>query len=90
VVVVVTTLLTPQALPQDDLAALYRLRWQAALDLSARKSALGMDVLRGKTPEMVRQALWRYMLAYNLSRTVLAPAAASAGLLPRTLSCTGA
>lgn len=90
VFVVVTTLLNPKAFTKADLAELSRLRGHAELDLRALKSALGMDVLRGKTPEMVRKELWMYMLAYNLIRVVMAKAAASAGLLPRTLSFTGA
>jgi transposase len=54
------------------------------------KSALGMDILRGKTPEMVRKEVWMHLLAYNLIRTVMAQGATQAGLLPRTLSFTGA
>jgi len=35
------------------------------LDLRAIKTALGMDIVRGKTPAMVRKELWMYVLAYN-------------------------
>ena len=90
VLLVVTTLLTPKAYAKDDLAELYRVRWHAELDLRILKTVLGMDVLRSKTPEMVRKELWMYMVVYNLIRTVMAQAAARAGLLPRTLSFTGA
>ena len=34
-----------------------------------------MDILRCKTPEMVRKEIWAYFLAYNLLRTVMAVAA---------------
>jgi hypothetical protein len=86
----VTTLLTPRAFTKEEIAALYRCRWAAELDLRALKTALGMDILRGKTPPMVRKALWRYVLAYNLMQSVMATAALHAGLVPRMLSFTGA
>ena len=49
-----------------------------------------MDVLRCKTPEMVRKELWVYVLAYNVIRAVMVRAALHAGLGPRQLSFTGA
>src|SRR5207244_7070136 len=52
------------------------------LDLRSIKVALGMDVLRCRTPEMVRKELWMYVLAYNLMRAVMVRAALSKGLCP--------
>ena len=49
-----------------------------------------MDVLRCKTPELVRKELWTHILAYNLIRTVIAQAATKHGLDPRTISFKGA
>jgi len=49
-----------------------------------------MRELRGKTPEMVRKEVWAHALAYNLIRTVMAQAAARAGVAPRAISFTGA
>jgi hypothetical protein len=90
VLVVVTTLLDPVATPRSDVAILYRLRWLAELDLRALKQTLQMDVLRGKTPEMVRKEVWAHLLAYNLVRKVMARAAQEAKLLPLQLSFKGA
>jgi hypothetical protein len=87
---VVTTLLQPTAYAKEELADLYRCRWHAELDLRSIKTALGMDIVRGKTPAMVRKELWMYVLAYNLIRSVMATAAEREGLVPRTLSFTGA
>src|SRR4051794_37881439 len=89
-VVVVTTLLDPQQVSKEDLAELYRARWHAELDLRALKAGMQMRELRGKTPEMVRKEVWAHALAYNLIRTVMAQAAARAGVAPRSLSFTGA
>jgi hypothetical protein len=49
-----------------------------------------MDILRCKTPELVRKELWTHILAYNLIRTIIAQAAAKHGIEPRTISFKGA
>jgi Transposase DDE domain len=73
--VVVTTLLDPLEFPPDEIAALFRQRWQAELHLRSLKTVLGMDVLRCLTPEMVRKEIWAHLLAYNLLRSMLCAAA---------------
>jgi hypothetical protein len=85
-VVVVTTLLDPGQATKEDLAELYRARWHAELDLRAIKAGMQMRELRGKTPETVRKEVWAHILAYNLVRTVMAQAAATHGLRPRSVS----
>src|SRR4051794_5769263 len=45
-----------------------------------------MDVLRCKTPELVRKEIWTHVLAYNLIRTVMAQAATIEGVAPRSIS----
>ncbi len=49
-----------------------------------------MDVLRCKTPELVRKEVWTHILAYNLIRTIMAQAAAKHSVQPRTISFKGA
>ena len=88
--VLVTTLRDAAVYPADALAELYRGRWHAELDLRSLKVTLGMDVLRCRTPELVRTELWMHLLAYNLIRAVMARAAAEAGCAPRELSFAGA
>jgi len=90
VIVVVTTLLDADAYTAEDLAELYRLRWHAELDLRSLKITLGMDVLRCKSPAMVRKEVWAHFLAYNLIRAVMAQAAEEHGADPRELSFKGA
>jgi hypothetical protein len=85
-VVVVTTLLDPDQASREDLASLYRARWHNELDLRSIKITLGMDMLRCKTPELVRKEIWAHVLAYNLIRTVMAQAAAREGIAPRSVS----
>jgi hypothetical protein len=88
--VVATTLVDAAAYPADALAELYRARWQAELDLRSLKVTLGLDVLRCKTPEMVRAEFWMHLLGYNLVRGAMAEASGGAGRVPRELSFAGA
>ena len=89
-VVLVTTLLDPEAYPAEELAELYRERWHCELDLNALKTTLQMDQLRCRTPEMVEKEVWVHLLAYNLLREVMAEAAQAHEALPRRLSFKGA
>ena len=54
------------------------------------KQTLGMDVLRGKTPEMLRREIWAHLLAYNLVRQVIAQSARERDVSPRRISFAGA
>jgi hypothetical protein len=45
-----------------------------------------MDLLRCKTPELVRKEIWTHVLAYNLIRTIMAQAASQIGVQPRSVS----
>ncbi len=87
---VVTTLLDPKEYPKEDIKDLYRKRWLVELDIRAIKVSLGMDILRCKTPEMVRKEVWTCLLAYNLIRKTMLQAALQSGLSPRELSFTNA
>jgi len=88
-IVVVTTLLDPQQTTKEDLAALYRARWNNELDLRSIKSTLQMQELRCKTPDLVRSEIWTHILAYNLIRTIMAQAATTHDLSPRSISFKG-
>lgn len=88
--VVVTTLLDPKQTTKEDLARLYRARWNNELDLRSIKSTMQMEVLRCKTPELVRKEVWTHVLAYNLIRTIIAQAATKHDIEPRTISFKGA
>jgi hypothetical protein len=88
--VVVTTLLDPEQTTKEDLAFLYRERWNNELDLRSIKTSMQMDILRCKSPELVRKEIWTHVLAYNLIRTIIAQAAFKHDVQPRTLSFKGA
>jgi hypothetical protein len=87
--VLVTSLLNPVEYPAKELAGLYRARWHAELDIRSIKNVMQMDVLRCKTPEMVRKEIWGHSLVYNLLRGVMAEAAYRRGMQPRAISFQG-
>lgn len=88
--VLVTTLLDPEEYTTEELADLFLQRWNIELDLRSIKTVMQMDILRCKTPEMVRKEVWIHLLAYNLIRGVMAEAAEAHSLRPRELSFKGA
>ena len=89
-VTLITTLLDAQAYPLKELLKLYEMRWDVELDLKHIKTTLGMDILRSKTPEMVRKEIYTYLLAYNLLRTVMWEEGTTHGVNPLRLSLQGA
>lgn len=88
-IVVVTTMLDPQQTTPEDLAALYRARWNNELDLRSLKCTMQMNELRCKTPELVHKEIWTHVLAYILIRTIMAQAAIKHNIEPRTISFKG-
>lgn len=88
-IVVVTTLLDVDQFSKDDLAEIYFRRWNAELDLRSLKTVMQMEMLRCKTPDLVRKEIWTHILAYNLIRTVMAQAATKHRIHPRSISFKG-
>src|SRR6516162_1467292 len=86
---IITTILDA-SIDGGQIGALYERRWDGGLDIGSIKSTMKMDILRCKTPEMVRKEIWAHLLAYNLLRTVMAVAAAENGIEPRQVSFKGA
>lgn len=88
-VVLMTTLLDPVAYPADELRALYRDRWTAELHLRSLKTHLGMEILRGLTPDVVRKEILMHIMVYNLIRLLMWHAAREHGLDVHRMSFTG-
>jgi hypothetical protein len=86
---VVTTILDP-SIDGGQIGDLYERRWEGEVDIRSIKSTMKMDILRCKTPEMVRKEIWVHLLAYNLLRTVMAVAANENDVEPRKISFKGA
>jgi hypothetical protein len=88
--VLVTTMLDAEGYTKEEIAGLFIERWNIELDFRSIKCVLQMDVLRCKTPEMVRKEIWMHLLAYNLIRGLMAKASSDYGKQPRQLSFKGA
>jgi hypothetical protein len=89
-ILVATTLSDAAKYARADIAELYHDRWRVELSIRDLKQTLGMDVLRGKSPEMLRREIWGHLLAYNLVRQLIAQAACARKRSPRQLSVAGA
>ncbi len=89
-IILVTTLLDDKLITTEDLQQLYRARWHNELDLRALKETLQMDILRCKTPELIRKEIWTHIISYNLIRAIIAQSAMKHGIEPRTISFKGA
>jgi len=88
-IIIVTSLIDAKVYTKAKLAQLYQWRWQVEVDLRHVKTTLGMEMLRGKTPEMVRKEIYVHLMAYNLLRTVMWHAGKLAGVCPVRISLQG-
>jgi len=87
----ITTLLDHEAAPAQELAALYPERWEIETALDELKTHLrggAHIVLRSKTPDLVRQEFWGFLLAHFVLRGLMHEAALAAGEDPDRLSFT--
>ena len=84
----ITTIPDPEDVTSIELAAAYQQRWE--YEISLREIETQMlepgSGLRSRSPELVRQELWGLLLAHYAIRSLMAEAAAAAGLDPDRLS----
>ncbi len=88
-ILVVTTLLDSKAFPLEKIAALYRDRWTVELRIRDVKTTLRMEILRGKSEDVVRKEIYVHFLAYNLIRALMRQAAEQHGQALHRLSFAG-
>ena len=86
-----TSLLDAQAAPAIELAALYHERWQVEAVFDELKTHLQQRrrVLRSKTPELVRQEFYGWVLTHYAVRWLMHQAASEYRLRNDQLSFTG-
>jgi len=85
---VATTMIDETEVSADWIRSVYESRWLVELDIRAVKCSLNMDILRAKSPGMVRTELWSCLLAYNLIRLKMLQSCTESGRDPRSLSFT--
>ena len=87
---IVTTLRDAREYRSKEVGELFRQRWNVELYIRTLKSQMKMEMLRTKSPEMVRKEVAVHLLAYNLIRGIMAEAARAAKVQPQQLSFAGA
>jgi len=84
----ITTILDHNAAPAEELAALYHERWEIETALDELKTHLrgAQIVLRSKTPDLVKQEFYGFMMAHFAVRGLMHEAALKADEDPDRLS----
>lgn len=88
-----TTLLDPEETSAQELAELYHERWEVETTLREVKAYLrggSLNTFRSRTPELVRQELYGYLLAHYLVRRAIFDGARQDDVDPDVLSFTHA
>jgi hypothetical protein len=90
--ILITSILDPQLAPAAELAAAYHERWEIEMGYDEIKNHLKEpgDCLRSKTPELVIQEFYGYLLAHFTIRSLMHQAALKTCCDPDSLSFTGA
>jgi hypothetical protein len=86
----VTSLLDPAEAPAAEVAALYHQRWESELSYGELKTRLrgAAVILRSRSPELVRQEMFAFLVVYQALCALRACAAQTAGIDPDRISFT--
>lgn len=87
--VYVTTFLNSKKYHKNELAKIYKRRWEIEINLRSIKSIMNMDMLSCKTPDMVLKEIGIHFLAYNFIRIIMAEACAAHNANPWEISFKG-
>jgi len=83
---IVTTLIDAKTYTAADIADLYYRRWDVELFFRDIKTTMGMDILRCRTPAMVRKEILMHLIVYNSIRLLMLNAAKQVEVSPRRIS----
>jgi len=85
-----TTLMDPVKYPVDELAELYRTRWQIEPRIGSLKTTLEMSVLRSKSSQAARREVAAIVLGHNLIWLLIHESAAATDTPAEEISFAGA
>jgi len=71
---IITTLLDAEAYPASEITETYFQRWDVELCFRDIKTTMGMDILRCKSPDMIRKEILMHFIAYNCIRGLMVEA----------------
>ena len=83
---IITTLTDADIYSAKEIADLYYQRWDIELFFRDIKTTMGMDILRCKSPDMIRKELLMHFIVYNCLRLLMLKAARKAGVPVRLIS----
>jgi len=83
---IITTLTDSSLYSANDVAGLYLQRWDVELFFRDIKTTLGMDILRCKSPSMIRKEILMHFIVYNCLRLLMVKAADRADVPVRMIS----
>ena len=83
---IITTLTDSDIYTAEEIADLYFQRWDVELFFRDIKTTMGMDILRCKSPRMVRKELLMHFIVYNCLRLLMLKAADKANVAVRMIS----
>ena len=83
---VVTTLIDSVHYSAKQITELYYQRWDVELFFRDIKTTMGMDILRCKSPDMVKKELLMHFIVYNCIRLLMLKASREKGMSPREIS----
>lgn len=86
---IITTLLDSEDYPASEIADLYYQRWDVELYFRDIKTTMGMDILRCKTPDMIRKEILMHLIAYNCIRCLMLEAAERENVEAKQISFKG-
>lgn len=86
---IVTTLLDAELYPANEIADLYFERWDVELFFRDIKTTMGMDILRCKSPDMVKKEILMHLIAYNCIQSLISEATAHSENSVRRISFKG-
>ena len=87
---IITTLLDPHIYSAKDIAGLYYRRWSVELFFRDLKTTTKIEILRCKSPAMIRKELLMHFIAYNAIRHLIYETAHAHEKDPMRLSYKGA
>jgi len=86
---IITTLLDSTLYPAHEIAELYFQSWDVELFFRDIKTTMGMDILRCKTPAMVRKEIIMHLIVYNCIRALMIASAKEKSIAVRQVSFKG-
>jgi len=83
---VISTLLHVDLYPAEEILSLYAHRWEIEMNFRDIKTTMKMEMLRTKSPAMIKKEILMFMIAYNAIRLLMLKAGNLAGVNHRRIS----